>query len=271
MATDKYHGQVVAVTGAAGGIGAAIAQSFVDLGAQVAISDIDSVRAHATAKQIGATAFHCDVANEHSMEEFIEQVQSQLGSIDIFVSNAGVGFDDGPQGFAGGGTNTSWNLSWQINTMANVYAARILVPDWIAGGGGRMVIVASAAGLLAQVGSGSYTTTKHAAVGFAEYLAIMHRADGIRVQCVCPQYVKTNMTAGMNFNEDTAGDILMPADVANALLQAIDEDRFLVLPHSVVGGYFTAKAQDVDQYIAAMSANLHKMQNPLKTQKKSKR
>ena len=246
-------GQSVAITGAAGGIGRAFAEKCIAAGAKVAISDINEELVRQTAKEIGASAFVCNVAKEESVAQFIKDAESVNGPIDIFISNAGVGFPDDPGGHAAGGSDKSWELSWQVNMMSSVYAGRSLIPGWIEKGQGRFVIVASAAGLLAQVGTASYTTTKHAAVGYAEYMAIMHKDDGIKVHCVCPQYVKTNMTKGMTEVKDGPNKHLEASDVADALFAAIETDKFLVLPHEIIGSYFQAKAADHDRYIDGMA------------------
>ncbi len=252
-----YSGQSIAITGAGGGIGRAMAEKFLAQGAKVAISDINTELVEKTAAEIGATAFTCDVASEEAITAFIQGAEAANGPVDVFVSNAGVGFPDEPGGHAAGGSNESWELSWQINVMSSVYASRALIPGWKKRGQegvkGRFVIVASAAGLLAQVYSGSYTTTKHAAVGFAEYMAIMHKADGIKVHCVCPQYVKTNMTKGMTEIKEGPGKHLEASDVADSLFAAIEKDEFLVLPHPVIKDYFQAKAADPDNYIGGMA------------------
>ena len=180
-----FKDQIVAITGASGGIGRAMAQMFIAQGAKVAISDrglpVD------TAAEIGAKAYICDVSKEENVVAFIDAVEADLGPIDIFVSNAGVGFADGPH--VAGTPNKQWELSWQINVMSSVYAARRLMPSWTARKSGRFIITASAAGLLSQIGSASYTVTKHAAVAFADSIAISHADDGIKVNCICPQYV----------------------------------------------------------------------------------
>jgi len=248
-----YTGQSIAITGAAGGIGRSMAERFIAEGAKVAISDINTELVEKTAKEIGATAFTCDVSNEQAIVAFIEGAEAANGPIDVFVSNAGVGFPDEPGRHAAGGSNESWELSWQINVMSSVYAGRSLIPGWKQRGQGRFVIVASAAGLLAQVYSGSYTVTKHAAVGYAEYMAIMHKGDGIKVHCVCPQYVKTNMTKGMTEVKDGPDKHLEASDVADSLFTAMEKDEFLVLPHPVIKDYFQGKAADHDQYIGGMA------------------
>jgi len=254
-----YSGQSIAITGAGGGIGRAMAEKFIAEGAKVAISDINQELVEKTAAEIGAAAFTCDVSSEDAITAFIKGAEAVNGPIDVFVSNAGVGFPDEPGGHAAGGSNESWDLSWQINVMSSVYAGRALIPAWKERGQGRFIIVASAAGLLAQVYTGSYTTTKHAAVGFAEYMAIMHKGDGIKVHCVCPQYVKTNMTKGMKEIKDGPDKHLEASDVADSLFAAMANDEFLVLPHPIIGDYFRAKASNHDRYIGGMAKQIKKL------------
>jgi len=203
-----------------------------------------------TAAEIGAKAYACDVSKDENVTAFIDMVEADFGPIDVFISNAGVGFADGPQVAAA--DNKQWELSWQINLMSSVYAARRLMPSWIERKSGRFIITASAAGLLSQIGSASYTVTKHAAVAFADSIAISHADDGIKVNCICPQYVRTNMTRGMNMTDNSQGELLEPADVANALLEAIKKDEFLVLPHDVVRDYSIGRAQDHTGWIKGM-------------------
>jgi len=248
-----YSGQSIAITGAGGGIGRAIAEKFIAGGANVAISDIDTDLVEKTATEIGAVGFTCDVTNEQAIKDFIQGAETANGPIDVFVSNAGVGFPDQPGGHAAGGSNESWEISWQIHVMSSVYASRALLPGWIRRGQGRFVIVASAAGLLTQLFSGSYTATKHAAVAFAEYLAIMHKDDGLKVHCICPQYVKTNMTKGMQVIKDGPNIHLEASDVADSLFTAMADDKFLVLSHPVIADYQQVKLADIDQYIAKMA------------------
>lgn len=248
-----FENKSVAVTGAGskGGIGYAIAEMFIANGAKVAICDLESP--NAVAEEIGAKAFACDVGDEIDVQNFIKGAEEANGPIDIYISNAGVGFSNLPGNHAAGGDNASWDTSWQVNVMANVYASRALLPRWKEQGSGRFVITASAAGLLCQIGSASYTATKHAAVGFAEAMAIEHQNDGINVHCICPQYVRTNMTKGAKFAEENKDGLLEPSDVANALKASIKDDHFLVLSHPVVEDYFRAKAMDYDKYVSGMA------------------
>ena len=244
-----FKGKNIAITGATSGIGRAIAEMFIAEGAQVAISDLKSP--DETAVSIGAKAYSCDVTQEAQVKAFLDQASADLGPIDMFVANAGVGFGDPKH--AAGASNEDWDLSWGVNVMGAVYGARHLLPQMKARGSGNIVITASAAGLMCQIGSASYTATKHAAVGFAESLAIRHWDEGIKTHCICPQYVKTNMTKGMAMAESHKDGLLEPSDVANALKLAIIEDRFMVLSHPIVGEYFKHKAMDYDAYIQGMN------------------
>lgn len=252
-----FKNQSIAVTGANGGIGRAIAEMFISYGAKVAISDLQTPTK--TAAEIGAIAFACDVTREEAIQDFIDMAQAANGPIDVYVSNAGVGFGDPKH--AAGASNENWELSWQVNVMSSVYAARTLLPQMKERGSGRFVITASAAGLLAQIGSASYTATKHAAVGFAESLAIRHWDEGIKTHCICPQYVRTNMTKGMAMAEGHQDGLMDPSDVADALKIAIEGDRFMVLSHPIVGEYFKNKANSYENYISGMNKLKQKLGN----------
>ncbi|NNE58390.1 MAG: SDR family oxidoreductase [Hellea sp.] len=250
MSEINFSGEHVAVTGAAGGIGRAFADMFLAEGAKVSISDLSAPEC---AGQDNLNGYSCDVSDEAQIIKFIDDAEDAFGPVDIFIANAGVGFGDGPGGNSAGGSNESWDKSWAINVMGSVYASRRLIPGWKKRGEGRFVIVSSAAGLLNQIGSASYSATKHAVLGYAEAMAIEHKADGISVHAVCPQYVRTNMTKGMSFAENNKDGLLEPSDVANALKASIEKNEFLVLSHPVVGDYFKAKAMDYDSYISGMA------------------
>ena len=243
-----FKNKIVCITGASGGIGRGLAEMFVSEGAKVAISDLKSPVD--TASEIGAHAYVCDVASEASVQSFISDVRNDHGAIDIFVSNAGVGSGNGQ--FVAGASNESWELAWQVNVMGSVYAARALMPDWVERGHGRFVITASAAGLLNQIGSASYSCTKHAAVSLAESIAIEHGDQGIKSHCICPQYVRSNMTKGMPMAEGSKDGLLEPKDVANALKAAIIADEFMVFPHPVVKDYFVNRAMHTDAYLSGL-------------------
>lgn len=243
-----FKDQIIAITGATGGIGRAIAEMFVANGAKVAISDYKDCSQ--TASEIGATGYICDVSDETSVKKFIDNVSSDLGDIDIYVSNAGVGSGNGE--FVGGDSNEGWERAWKINVMGSVYAARDLMPKWVERGSGRFVITASAAGLLNQIGSASYSSTKHAAVSFAESIQIEHGTQGIKANCICPQYIRSDMTKGMPMAENNPDGLLEPKDVANALKASIENDEFFVFSHPVVKDYFINRAMHPDAYLEGM-------------------
>lgn len=251
----EIEGRVVAVTGAAGGIGAALCRAFHGAGAgAVAALDLDADGADAVAAAFGGLALGVDVSDEAALGAAIDKVARQLGPIDIFCSNAGVGFGNGPGGRAASASNRNWEASWAVNVMAHVYAARVLLPGMIARGDGYLVNVASAAGLLSQVGDAAYSTTKHAAIGFAESLAITHGDDGVKVSVVCPQYVQTTLLGGIDAAFIAAvGDPVISADeAAAAVVAGIREERFLILTHPQVARYFQAKAADYERWIEGM-------------------
>ena len=257
MLRAMFKDQSIAVTGATSGIGRAIAEMFIANGAKVAISDLKAP--DKTAAEIGAIAFACDVSNEEAVIDFVDMAEAANGPMDIFVANAGVGFGDPDH--AAGASNEAWEASWAVNVMGAVYGARAVLPGMQTRGSGRIVITASAAGLLNQVGSASYSATKHAAVGLAEAIAIRHWDEGIKAHCICPQYVRTNMTKGFEFAEKSQDGLLEPSDVAEALRSAISEDQFMVLSHPVVGEYFKHKAADYQAYITGMNRLKQKIGN----------
>ena len=251
-----FEDKVVAVTGASGGIGRAIGEMFARHGATVALSDLSPPTE--AAASVGTKAYTCDVSFEPSVVDFIEQVEADHGPVDIFISNAGVGSGNGPH--VAGGSNESWETAWNVNVMGSVYAARKLMPGWLERGEGTFVITASAAGLLNQVGSASYSATKHAAVSFAESIAIEHGDDGITAHCICPQYVRTNMTAGADFSNNREA-LIEPEDVADALKEAMEAGRFLVLPHPIAHKYYVARASDPDGWLSGMRKMLAKIKH----------
>jgi len=256
----EIDGQVAVVTGGAHGIGRALCQALHTAGARVAVADLDFASARAVAAEVDGLALKVDVARERQVVDAIERVEAELGAVGIFVSNAGVAFGDGPQG-AASAPNAHWETCLDVNLMAHVYAARAMVPRMKARGGGCLVNVASAAGLLSQIGEAAYTASKHAAVAFAESLAITHGDDGIQVCLVCPQAVATRMT-GFDDDGNAAGDtgfggndvdgIVSAAYVADCIIAGIREQRFLVLPHPEVTTYVQRKAADHDRWVGGM-------------------
>ena len=257
----EVNNRVAIVTGGAHGIGRALCRALNMEGAKVAVADLDIAVAKTVAQEIGGIALQMDVADAGSIAAGVERAEAELGPVDIFVSNAGVAFGDGPEG-AASAPDEHWRACLDINLMAHVYAARIMVPKMTRRGGGCLVNVSSAAGLLAQVGEAAYTASKHAAVGFAESLAITHGDDGIHVVLVCPQAVATRM---IGVDEDTEVEdgtkgfggndidgILSAEYVADCILAGVQEERFLVLPHPQVTTYFQRKADNHDRWISGM-------------------
>jgi len=240
--------RIVVVTGAASGIGRALAQCFAKAGAKKVIcADINGEGAKATAEGIRGRAFTVNVAKEAEIESLIDTVEAEEGPIDLFCSNAGIGY--------GGGVEVSderWQRIWDINVMAHVWAARHIVPRMIARGGGYLLNTASAAGLLSQIGSAPYAVTKHAAVALSEWLAITHGDDGIKVSVLCPQAVRTAMTAGNPDGVASVDGMIEPEVAADACLKAIQAETFLVLPHPQVLEYMRRKTGDYDRWIGGM-------------------
>jgi len=238
--------KVVVVTGGAGGIGAALCRRFANINAKVVVADIDEPAAKALADQINGMAFGCDVSKGNDIVELVRQVEAQCGQIDVFCSNAGIIVMGGVELPA-----AHWQRIWDINVMAHIHAAKAVLPGMMARGGGWFVCTASAAGLLSQIGSIPYSVTKHAAVGFAESLAITYGDRGIKVALVCPQAVRTAMTA--QGGGVAAVDGMIEADqVAADVIVAMEQERFLVLPHPQVKDYMQRKTADYDRWIGGM-------------------
>jgi NAD(P)-dependent dehydrogenase (short-subunit alcohol dehydrogenase family) len=258
-------GKVVVVTGGANGIGQALCETFHRAGAaKVVVADLDHARAEAVAKGVGGAAFKCDVAQEKDIRHLIEETERLFGPIGLFCSNAGIGggFDPMAENVAGS-SDEPWARSWAIHVMAHVYAARHLVPRMRARGGGYFLNTISAAGLLSQVGSAAYSTTKHAAVGFAESLAIAHKAHGIRVSILCPQGVETNMLRGLPKGPQSGDGNLSAEQVAQDALNGIQQETFLILPHAQVLGYMRKKTDNYDRWIGGMAKIQAKMREDL--------
>ncbi|KAF0803894.1 short chain dehydrogenase/reductase oxidoreductase [Alcanivorax xiamenensis] len=251
--------RIVVVTGAAGGIGRALAQCFAEAGAKrVVCADLDGEGAQATADTIGGIGRRVNVAEESEIQALIEEVEASEGPIDLFCSNAGISTRGGPEV-----SNDVWQRIWDINVMAHVYAARHLVPRMTARGGGYLLNTASAAGLLSQVGSAPYAVTKHAAVGLAEWLALTYGDDGIKVSVLCPQAVRTAMTKGKEDGVASINGMMEPEPVAQACLKAIQEETFLVLPHPEVLEYMRNKTADYDRWIGGMRKLNRRYSNPV--------
>jgi NAD(P)-dependent dehydrogenase (short-subunit alcohol dehydrogenase family) len=242
--------RVVVVTGGARGIGRAMARRFASAGAEIVIvADVDPDGAWAVAREIGGMAIRCDVAREDEVAHLVEKVHIAKGRIDIFCSNAGIAVSGGPEA-----ASADWQRIWDVNVMAHVYVSRHALPGMLARKEGYILGTVSAAGLLNHMFAAPYGVTKAAALSFFEWLAIAHGDEGIRVSCLCPQGVKTDMLAaerrvGLEFLTDAA---LEPEHVAEIVLQGIRDEKFLILPHPEVADYFVRKATDYDRWLKGM-------------------
>ncbi len=241
-------GKVVVVTGGAGGIGRALAVRFAQEGAKaVVVGDIDGAGAEAVAKVVGGLGVRTNVALEGDVQALVARANDAYGSVDIFCSNAGV-FVPGGEEVA----DAEWRRIFDVNVMAHVYAARAVVPGMVARGEGYFLSTVSAAGLLSQVGSAPYAVTKHAALALSEWLSITYGDRGLRVSCLCPQGVRTAMLADPHTPAFLLEGSLEPEAVAEAAVQGIRDERFLILPHPEVATYFGRKATDYDRWIRGM-------------------
>jgi NAD(P)-dependent dehydrogenase (short-subunit alcohol dehydrogenase family) len=244
-------GKHVVVTGAGSGIGRACATRFAAEGARVVVADRDQARVTAVAAEIGALAVAADVSRESDIITLIAAAEDHNGPIDLFFSNAGVaGPGGGPEA-----PDDELQLTWEINVMAHVWAARALLPGWLERGEGYFVATASAAGLLTQIGSAPYAVTKHAAVAFAEWLSVTYGERGIRVSCLCPMGVRTAMLAGQELSHRvvrSAGDVLEPEQVADAVVVGVEREQFLILPHPEVLTFFQRKGLDYERWLSGM-------------------
>lgn len=245
----EIRDRIVVVTGGGSGIGAAMATRFAAEGARaVVVADLDGANAEKVAADIGGHAAQVDVASEPAIVELIERTERDVGPIDLFCSNAGVG-----QGRGLDTDNETWERVLDINLMAHVYAARHLVPRMVKRGGGYLLNTASAAGLLSQIGSVTYAVSKHAAVSLAEWISITHGNDGIRVSVLCPQAVDTPMIAGTDAGGVAGVDgIMKPEEVAAIVVDGLAREEFLILPHPSVREYIQRKAGDYDRWLGGM-------------------
>ncbi len=239
------QGAGVVVTGAGGGIGAALARRFAAEGARVVVNDLNGDRAKAVADEIGGIAVPGDASS------IIAEARDALGgTVDVYCANAGL---------ASGGTEAAdekvWALAWDVNVMAHVRAAHELLPAWLERGSGRFVSTVSAAGLLTMIGAAPYSVTKHGAYAFAEWLSLTYRHRGVKVHAICPQGVRTDMLTASG----SAGDLVLaptaiePEGVADALFEGIEKDRFLILPHPEVAGFYQARAADPERWLTNMN------------------
>jgi NAD(P)-dependent dehydrogenase (short-subunit alcohol dehydrogenase family) len=245
-------GRGVVITGAGSGIGAALARRLAAQGDRLVLNDLDPAAVSAVAAGLGALAVPGDAASEDGVAELIERARAQLGVIDVYVANAGIGVHGGPEAPEDG-----WLRSWEVNLMGHVRAARLLVPVWLEAGRGHFVATVSAAGLLTMPGSAPYAVTKHAALAFAEWLAVSYGHRGITVQAICPQGVRTPMLAAAG----PIGELVLSAEAIDAdelaekVSVALETGSFLILPHPEVAGYYAGKAADPDAWLGRMQRN----------------
>jgi NAD(P)-dependent dehydrogenase (short-subunit alcohol dehydrogenase family) len=249
----RVAGKVVVITGAAGGIGSALARRFAAEGARLCLSDRVPVGPLA-AQLPGALAVPADVTVEDEVRELVAVAEHELGPVDLFCANAGIATGQGLPAAA-----ADWDAAWSVNVLSHVYAARAVLPGMLDRGGGYLLHTCSAAGLLTAPGDAPYTVTKHAAVGFAEWLAVMYGDAGIKVSALCPQGVRTPMlTGGLAAGDPSAkavaaaGAILEPDQVADAVVAGLAAERFLILPHPEVAEYQRRKATDPDRWLAGV-------------------
>lgn len=243
--------KIAVVTGGAGGIGAALCRALAEKGAKVVVSDVNIDAAQAVAMDIGGIAVACDVSRESDIQHLIRETESQLGDIDLFVSNAGFGVGE-PDNVASA-SNDVWQKNWELHVMSHVWASRALLPKMLDRGDGYLVNTASAAGLLVQIADAAYSATKHAAVSFAESLAIGHNDDGIKVSVICPQYVDTNILA---VPEDARGKqlqgVITPEDCAATIVNGIESETFMILTHPEVAEFYRNRANDPSRWVKGM-------------------
>ncbi len=246
-----HEGTRVFVSGAGRGIGAALARAFAAEGALVAVNDLDASAAEAVAGEIGGAAVPGDAASEQGVPALLAQAQEALGGdIDTYCANAGV-----PTGGGVTAPEDDWALAWDVNVMAHVRASRELVPGWLERGGGRFVSTVSAAGVLSMIGAAPYSVTKHAALAYAEWMSFTYRHRGVHVHAVCPQGVRTAMLAGTG----QAGQLVLeptaiePEQVAKAVMEGIEQERFLILPHPEVAEFYAIRATEPDRWLGGMN------------------
>lgn len=268
------NGRIVVITGGGGGIGRAMAAAFAAAGAgAVVVADIDGDAAERVAANLradghDALGLRCDVAEEADTIAVVDAAVAAYGRIDVFCANAGIVVPGGVEVL-----DAEWERIWDINVRSHVHAARAVLPAMLERGEGYLINTASAAGLLTQIGSAPYAVTKHAAVALAEWLSITHGDGGIRVSCLCPQGVWTAMTGAPADADDAGGDVteggeglesefavstagrdgmLLPAEVAAAVIEAVADERFLILPHPVVADYEVRRASERERWLRGM-------------------
>jgi NAD(P)-dependent dehydrogenase (short-subunit alcohol dehydrogenase family) len=247
--TDK----VIVVTGGANGIGAAMCRRFAAEGARgIVVADLDADTAATVAAEVGGIAMRTDVASEADVRSMIEVTEETYGPVDVLCLNAGI-----PTGGSVDAPNDAWQRAWDVNVMSHVYAVRAVLPSMLARGEGYLVHTASAAGLLTNLGAAPYSVTKHAVIALAEWLSVTYGDAGIRVSALCPQFVQTGMLdslteVGAGFHEMAVATSISTEEVAATVVEGIRDERFLILPHPEVAGYFANKANDYERWLGGM-------------------
>jgi NAD(P)-dependent dehydrogenase (short-subunit alcohol dehydrogenase family) len=254
----ELRDRLAVVTGGASGIGAALCRRFAAEGARgVVVADRDEVGAARVAADVGGLAVACDVTEEAQVQALVARAEERFGAIDLFCANAGVALGGGLDLLHAGpfAPDAEWAASWAVNVMAQVYAARAVLPGMLARGEGTLLTTASAAGLLTDLGTQAYSVTKHAAVAFAEWLAIAYGERGVRVSCLCPMGVRTPMVEGAaaaGVGAHLLPGAIEPEAVADAVVAGLREERFLILPHPEAAEYFRRRADDPERWLRGM-------------------
>lgn len=252
----EMQNRVAVITGGSGGIGRAMASAFMAQGAKaVVLADLNEAAITAAAADLGCEGYICNVTNEAEVAALADKVLAKHGQIDLFCSNAGAG----GEGLLTDAANEVWQQQWELHVMSHLYAARAVLPAMIERGEGYLLNTASAAGLLAAIGSGPYTVTKAAAIKLAEFISITHADDGIRVSVLCPQGVNTAM-APRSLGDGQTDGIIEPEQLAQTVVDSIREERFHVLPHPEVEDYVRRKGDDVDRWLLGMQRLRRKSQ-----------
>lgn len=245
----RLEDKVIVVTGAGSGIGEGMARRFARESPRgLVLADIGLERMTRVANEIGAHPVVTEVSDPEANRHLVEETEDRFGPIDLFCANAGFGATGDEQT-----DPAEWDRMWQVNLMSHVHAARFLIPGWLARGEGYFLSTASAAGLLTNLKAAQYSVTKHAAVAFAEWLSITYGDAGVKVSCLCPMGVRTPLLdVATEFEALLGPEAIDPEDVAEAVVEGLDAERFLILPHPVVGQYFQNKANDYDRWLGGM-------------------
>ncbi len=252
-------GKITVVTGAAGGIGGALVRALAERGARTVVAaDVDEAGVRRLSEELGAAHVMprvLDVSDEEATGALVQEVEGAIGPIDVWFANAGLAGGGGPEA-----PDEAWDRQWRVNVMSHVYAARALLPGWIERGDGHLVTTASMAGILTTAGDAVYSTTKHAAVGFAEWLAFSYRGRGVRVSCICPGAVDTAMLRGGAGGDAVkasavigGGDVLAPDQAVERILEGLQQDLFLILTHPEMHEFVVGKAEDPQRWIRGMA------------------